>query len=76
MFSASTASKSPLQVIHDRIILEARRMLIFTDKTAKEIAYELGYEDPSQFSRFFKKNTDLSIQQFREKHKKITFGQF
>jgi AraC-like DNA-binding protein len=68
--------KSPLQVIHDRIILEARRMLIFTDKTAKEIAYELGFEDPSQFSRFFKKNTDLSIQQFREKHKKISFGQF
>jgi AraC-like DNA-binding protein len=68
--------KSPLQVIHDRIILEARRMLIFTDKTAKEIAYELGFEDPSQFSRFFKKNTGLSIQQFREKHKKIPFGQF
>lgn len=70
------SSKSPLQVIHDRIILEARRMLIFTDQTAKEIAYELGYEDPSQFSRFFKKNTGLSIQQFREKHKKIPFGQF
>lgn len=70
------ASKSPLQVIHDRIILEARRMLIFTDKSAKEIAWELGYEDPSQFSRFFKNNTNLSIQQFREKHKKIAFGQF
>jgi AraC-like DNA-binding protein len=69
-------SKSPLQVIHDRIILEARRMLIFTDKSAKEIAWELGFEDPSQFSRFFKKNTQLSIQDFKEKHKIIAFGQF
>ncbi|TVQ09104.1 MAG: helix-turn-helix domain-containing protein [Bacteroidetes bacterium] len=70
------ASKSPLQVIHDRIILEARRMLIFTDKSAKEIAWKLGYEDPSQFSRFFKKNTQMSIQDFKEKYKKISFGQF
>ena len=70
------SSKSPLQVIHDRITLEARRMLIFTDQTAKEIAYELGFEDPSQFSRFFKKNTLLSIQDFKEKHKIIAFGQF
>jgi len=70
------SDKSPLQVIHDRISLEARRMLIFTDKTAKEIAYELGFEDPSQFSRFFKKITQISIQEFREKHKKIAFGQF
>ena len=69
-------SKSPLQVIHDRIVLEARRMLIFTDKTAKEIAWDLGFEDPSQFSRFFKKNTLLSIQDFKEKHKIIAFGQF
>ncbi len=70
------SEKSPLQVIHDRITLEARRMLIFTEKTAKEIAYELGFEDPSQFSRFFKKNTQNSIHDFREKHKKIAFGQF
>ncbi len=75
-FFSQNASKSPLQVIHDRVILEARRMLIFTDKSAKEIAWELGYEDPSRFSRFFKNNTNLSIQQFREKHKKIAFGQF
>jgi AraC-like DNA-binding protein len=70
------ASKRPLQIIHDRIVMEARRLLIFTDKSAKEIAWELGYEDPSQFSRFFKKHTQLSIQDFREKHKTITFGQF
>ena len=75
-FFSQNASKSPLQVIHDRVILEARRMLIFTDKSAKEIAWELGYEDPSQFSRFFKNNTQMSIQTFREKHKKITFGHF
>lgn len=45
---------SPLQIIHDRIGLEAKRLLIYTDKSAKEIGYELGFEEVSHFSRFFK----------------------
>jgi AraC-like DNA-binding protein len=51
--------KSPLQVIHDRIILEAKRLLLYTDKNSKEIAYELGFEEAAHFGRFFKKNTGL-----------------
>ena len=45
---------SPLQIIHDRIGLEAKRLLLYTDKSTKEIAYELGFEEVSHFSRFFK----------------------
>ncbi len=45
---------SPLQIIHDRIGLEAKRLLIYTDKSAKEITYELGFEELPHFSRFFK----------------------
>lgn len=37
--------KSPLQVIQERVTLEARRLFFYTDKTAKEIAHELGFEE-------------------------------
>jgi AraC family transcriptional activator of pobA len=40
--------------------------LYLTKKTAKEIAYELGYEDEHNFSRFFRTNADVSPQVYRE----------
>jgi len=43
----------PNEIIKSRIILEAKRLLIYTPKSAKEIAYDLGYEDPAYFSRLF-----------------------
>lgn len=49
--------KSPLHIIHERLELEAKRLLRYTDKTTKEIAYELGFDDASKFSRFFKTQT-------------------
>ena len=57
---------SPLQIIHDRVVLETKRLLIYTDKTAKEIAYEVGFEDASHLSRLFKKNTQLSPSEFKK----------
>lgn len=48
---------TPLTTINERILLEARRLLLFSDNTSEEIAYELGFNEPSHFSRFFKKNT-------------------
>lgn len=57
--------KSPLQFIHDRITLEARRLLYYTDKDVSEIAYELGFSDIQTFSRFFKKQTNASPTDFR-----------
>ena len=52
-------------LINERIIIEAKRELYLTDKTVKEIAYELGYEDEFYFSRFFKVNADVSPQLYR-----------
>lgn len=43
----------PNEVIKNRIILEAKRLLVHTNMTVKEIAYELGYDDPAYFSRLF-----------------------
>lgn len=53
-------------LINDRIIIEAKRELYLTNKTVKEIAWELGYEDEYYFSRFFKVNTEVSPQLYRE----------
>lgn len=58
--------KSPLQIIHDRIILEAKRQMIYTDKTTKQIAFDVGFEDPSHLSRMFKKVTKQSPSQFKK----------
>ena len=51
---------SPLQVIHTRILLEAKRMLLFEDSTHKEMAYSLGFDSPASFSSFIKSKTGLS----------------
>ena len=59
-------NKTLSSLINERIIIEAKRELYLTDKTVKEIAYELGYEDEFYFSRFFKTNTDLSPQLYRD----------
>lgn len=58
-------AKSPLQIIHERKALEARRMLRYTDAPVKEIAYELGFEDIQTFSRFFKKIENMSPTEFK-----------
>lgn len=62
---------SPLQIIHERIVLEAKRLLIYTDKTAKEIAYEVGFDDASHLSRLFKKHTSLSPSDFKKQLQKV-----
>ncbi len=58
--------KTPQQIILERVALEAKRLINFTDKQNQEIAYELGFNDPAHFSRFFKKMTNFSPSQYRE----------
>ena len=56
---------APSKLIQNRIILEAKRYLHYTDKSAKEIAFELGFESPAHFSRFFKMYSGTNISEFR-----------
>ena len=59
------SEKTPLQIIHERIILEAKKHLLYTDKSSKEIAFELGFSDPVQFSRLFKNETGMTPGNFK-----------
>lgn len=51
------SKKTPTQVIQERIISEAKRLFYYTDKSVKEIANNLGFEEVAHFSKFFKKCT-------------------
>jgi AraC-like DNA-binding protein len=62
------SSKGPNDIIKDRIILEAKRLLIHTDLSVKEIGYKLGYEDPAYFVRLFTNQTESSPLLFRKKY--------
>jgi AraC-like DNA-binding protein len=53
-------NKSPLQFIQDRLLLEAHRLLKYSDKSISEIGYEIGFKDVQAFSRFFKKQEGVS----------------
>src|ERR1044072_3250391 len=61
------SDRPPLNIIHDRIMIHARRQINYTNLSIKEIAYELGYDDVQTFSRFFKNKEGISPMQYREK---------
>ena len=59
--------KTPSELIRERVILEAKKLIHLTHKSIKEIATILNFEDEHYFSRFFKKNTGITPTSFREK---------
>lgn len=61
-------NKSAIEIIHGRLLLEAKRQLIYTTGPIASLAFELGFRDPAYFSRFFKKNTGLTPGTYRYDH--------
>lgn len=61
--------KTASEIITERVILEAKRMLIYLDEGLVEIAFRLGYEEYSYFARIFRKNTGITPSQFIKNHK-------
>ncbi len=59
--------KSPLQIIQERILLEARRLLAYSEMAVKEIAYEIGFDSVQTFSRFFKNKEGISPLEYRKR---------
>ena len=58
--------RSVRDVIRDRVVREARALLLQTDQTVSEIAHECGFDDPSHFSRYFRRAVGHSPRTFRE----------
>lgn len=58
--------KTPSQLIQERTVLEAKKLLHLTQKSIKEIAFDLHFEDEFYFSRYFKKNTGVSPSIYRK----------
>jgi len=61
----AVAGKSPFDIIQDRLMLEARRKLIYVAAPISLLAYELGFEDPAYFSRCFKSRVGVTPSAFR-----------
>lgn len=65
----STLNKSVSTLINEQVLLEAKRLLLCTPNQINQIAFELGYEDVSYFTRFFKKHVGSSPARFRQNFK-------
>lgn len=64
---SKTFGRSPLQIIHEMLLLEAKVQLLSTDKSVSEIAYYLKFDDPSHFTHFIKNRIGLSPLELRKK---------
>jgi AraC family transcriptional activator of pobA len=63
---SEAAGKAPQQILHDRLMLEAKRNLIYTTMTVSEVACDLGFSDPAYFSRFFSSRAGMSPTVYRK----------
>jgi AraC family transcriptional activator of pobA len=59
------AGKSALELVHERILLEAKRCLVYTSMTVSMVSDTLGFSDPAYFTRFFKRAAGISPKDFR-----------
>lgn len=62
------SGQTPKQLINERLLLEAKRLLIYNNEAGKSIGYSLGFTDPTNFIKFFRKHTGKSPTAFRKFH--------
>lgn len=60
------AGESALALIHQRVVLAAKRSLVYTSMTISVVSYTLGFSDPAYFTRFFKRHVGVSPKIFRK----------
>lgn len=66
------AGKSALELIHERVLLEAKRNLAYTSMTISVLSYALGFAEPAYFARFFKRHMGLAPKDFRKQASQLT----
>jgi len=64
----ATTGKAPKQFINDRILLEAKRLLVYSNESIKEITFLLGFDEPTNFGKFFREQTGLTPAEFKKQH--------
>ena len=69
LYTQQYAKTTPLKIINNRIILEAKRLLRYSTTRTKTIAFDLGFKDDSYFIKLFKRNVGMSPVEFREKER-------
>lgn len=70
----TSLQKTASELINEHITLEAKRILISTGNQVNQVADMLGYDDPSYFIRFFKKQTGFTPETFRQNFKLVLFN--
>ncbi|MCL7987310.1 helix-turn-helix domain-containing protein [Sphingobacterium sp. lm-10] len=58
--SAAALGKTPKEYIMEYMLTEARRMLNYSNESVKEISFSLGFDEPTNFTKYFKKHTGIS----------------
>ncbi len=71
LITQSILQQSVSRIIETRKLIEAKNLLIATDKPVSGIGFELGYEEKAYFTRVFKKNTGQTPTEFREEMRKL-----
>jgi AraC family transcriptional regulator, transcriptional activator of pobA len=67
--TAKTLGKTPKQIIDERLLLETKRLLVHGSNSIKEIAYDLGFDEPTNFIKYFKKHTGKTPSEFRDNYR-------
>lgn len=67
-------NKSAIETIHDFVINRAKKLLTESNLNNAEIAYELGFEYPNYFAKLFKKHTQLTPKEYRNKFQSKQIG--
>ncbi|RYU80094.1 AraC family transcriptional regulator [Hymenobacter persicinus] len=65
------SGKPAIKHLHERLVLEARRLLLYSPSPLKEIAFDLGFAEPSYFGRFFKRETGVTPAEYRSISRKM-----
>ncbi|MEO7991046.1 MAG: helix-turn-helix transcriptional regulator [Chryseolinea sp.] len=66
--TAHLLGKSPKEIISERVLLETKRLLVHTNKSIKEIGFDLGFNEPTNFIKYFRQQTSQTPSDFRETH--------
>ncbi|WP_298900583.1 helix-turn-helix transcriptional regulator [uncultured Psychroserpens sp.] len=62
--------KNPSDIIKEKLLLESKKLIVYTNKSIREICFEVGFYDPAYFSRFFKKHLGVTAKKFRQQYAK------